>query len=113
MNGLYKVDKLFLLNLDGAPELYAKLSDDTEEDEALPDEAAEQQEEEIVEEVVHPEEDPYVMFEEAADDEELIVTDEPEIFEVELPGEELDEEPQTEVSIEMLLHIYVILNEYH
>lgn len=82
LDGLYKVDKLFLLNLNGSPKLYAQLSESEETEEV--EELIEDQEE-VVEEVVQQEEDPYVVF-----DEELIVDEpEPEIFEIEeLPGDE-------------------------
>lgn len=89
LDGLYKVSKLFLLNLDGdgaTPELYAQLSEE-EPGETL-EELVEDQEE-VIEEVVQQEETPssYVVFDDA-EDEELIVTDEPEYLEVQLPEDE-------------------------
>lgn len=112
LDGLYKIEKLFLLNLDGGLELYARISD-SEEGEVY---GSDEQQEEIIEEVVQPEEGPsYVVFEEA-DEEELIVSDEPEIFEVELPEEyeeeeeeesmEVNDEEQAEVS--SVIHLYLL-----
>lgn len=92
LDSLHRIDKIFLLSLNGVPVVYAKLIEDeeeSEEEEIIPES------ENIIEEVIHPEEGDFIVFDQ--EEEEVIVTDEPDV----VPDDEDSMDIKTEVEVSL------------